>query len=36
MAHGKISILADLLFMAGFMVFGFILIYLRGFAPGKE
>ncbi|MBK6454252.1 MAG: hypothetical protein KBF50_10050 [Steroidobacteraceae bacterium] len=22
--------------MAGFMVFGFVLIYLRDFAPGKE
>ncbi len=36
MAHGKINISAGLLFMAGFMVFGFILIYLRDFAPGKE
>jgi hypothetical protein len=26
---------AGLLLMAGFMVFGFVLIYLRDFAPGK-
>lgn len=36
MAHGKINISAGLLFMAGFLVFGFILIYLRDFAHGKE
>lgn len=36
MTHGKINISAGLLFMAGFMVFGFVLIYLRDFAPGKE
>lgn len=34
--HGKSNIVAGLLFMAGFMVFGFVLIYLRDFAPGKE
>jgi hypothetical protein len=27
---------AGLLFMAGFMMLGFVLIYLRDFAPGKE
>ena len=36
MRHGKANITAGLLFMAGFMVFGFVLIYLRDFAPGKE
>jgi hypothetical protein len=36
MTHGKINIAAGLLFMAGFMLFGFVLIYLRDFAPGKE
>lgn len=36
MSHGKLNISAGLLFMAGFMVFGFVLIYLRDFAPGKE
>lgn len=36
MAHGKANISAGLLFMAGFMVMGFALIYLRDFAAGKE
>jgi len=36
MTRGKYNISAGLLFMAGFMLFGFILIYLRDFAPGKE
>ena len=36
MTHGKMNIAAGLLFMAGFMLFGFVLIYLRDFAPGKE
>ncbi len=36
MRHGKANIAAGLLFMAGFMAFGFVLIYLRDFAPGKE
>lgn len=36
MRHGKANITAGLLFMAGFMTFGFVLIYLRDFAPGKE
>jgi hypothetical protein len=36
MTHGKNNIAAGLLFMASFMLFGFVLIYLRDFAPGKE
>ena len=36
MNHGKINVSAGLLFMAGFMVVGFVLIYLRDFAPGKD
>lgn len=36
MRLGKLNISAGLLFMAGFMVHGFVLIYLRDFAPGKE
>lgn len=36
MMEGKRNIAAGFLFMAAFMVFGFILIYLRDFAPGKE
>ena len=36
MKHGKMNIAAGLLFLAGFMVLGFGLIYLRDFAPGKE
>jgi hypothetical protein len=36
MKRGKANISAGLLFMAGFMVFGFVLIYLRDFAPSKE
>lgn len=36
MRHGKASVAAGLLFMAGFMVLGFVLIYLRDVAPGKE
>lgn len=34
--HGKINIAAGLWFLAGFMIYGFVLIYLRDFAPGKE
>lgn len=34
--QGKKNIAAGFLFFAGFMVYGFILIYLRDFAPGKE
>jgi hypothetical protein len=33
---GKANIAAGFLFLAGFMLYGFILIYLRDFAPGKE
>lgn len=36
MGHGKANIAAGLFFLAGFMLFGFVLIYLRDFAPGKE
>nr|TFG54931.1 MAG: hypothetical protein E4H34_01520 [Hyphomicrobiales bacterium] len=36
MAYGKSNIVAGLLFLAGFMLYGFVLIYLRDFAPGKE
>lgn len=35
-AVGKWNIGIGLWLMAGFMVYGFILIYLRDFAPGKE
>ncbi len=34
--YGKLNIQTGLWVMAGFMVYGFILIYLRDFAPGKE
>jgi len=34
--NGKFNIAAGLWFLAGFMVYGFVLIYLRDFAPGKE
>ena len=33
---GKKNLSAGFLFMAGFMVYGFVLIYLRDFAPGKD
>ena len=36
MFTGKTNITAGLLFLAGFMIYGFALIYLRDFAPGKE
>ena len=36
MVHGKINIAGGLLFLAGFMAYGFLLIWLRDFAPGKE
>ena len=36
MASGRYNIAVGLLIMAGFMVLGFLLIYLRDFAPGKE
>lgn len=35
MKTGKWNIVAGLLFLAGFMVYGFVLIYLRDFAPDK-
>lgn len=34
--NGKVNIAAGLWFLAGFMVYGFVLIYLRDFAPGKD
>lgn len=34
--QGKKNIAAGFLFLAGFMIYGFVLIYLRDFAPGKE
>ncbi len=34
--YGKANIVTGLLVMAGFMLYGFVLIYLRDFAPGKE
>lgn len=33
---GKRNIVVGLLFLAVFMLYGFVLIYLRDFAPGKE
>lgn len=33
---GKKNIAAGFFFLAAFMVYGFVLIYLRDFAPGKE
>lgn len=36
MSNGKMNIAAGLLFLAAFMIYGFVLIYLRDFAPGKE
>jgi len=35
-SFGKWNIAAGLSVMAGFMAYGFVLIYLRDFAPGKE
>lgn len=34
--QGKKNIATGFLFLAAFMVYGFVLIYLRDFAPGKE
>jgi hypothetical protein len=34
--EGKKNLAAGFLFLAGFMVYGFVLIYLRDFAPDKE
>lgn len=36
MFTGEINIVAGFLFLALFMLYGFVLIFLRGFAPGKE
>lgn len=36
MTYGKLNITGGLLFLAAFMAYGFLLIYLRDFAPGKE
>jgi len=36
MRPGKSNIVAGLLFLAAFMAFGFLLIYLRDFAADKE
>ncbi|MEK7729316.1 MAG: hypothetical protein AAB354_12960 [candidate division KSB1 bacterium] len=36
MKAGKLNIGLGFLFLAGFMIYGFVLIYLRDFAPGKE
>jgi hypothetical protein len=33
---GRATIATGLLFLVGFRVYGFFLIYLRDFAPGKE
>ena len=35
-AYGKRNIAAGILFLSLFMAYGFLLIYLRDFAPGKE
>ena len=34
--QGKKNIAVGFLFLAAFMLYGFVLIYLRDFAPGKE
>ncbi|TYB80562.1 hypothetical protein [Maritimibacter fusiformis] len=36
MTYGKLNITGGLLFLAAFMAYGFLLIYLRDFAPSKE
>lgn len=36
MKNGKVNVTWGLLFMAAFMAYGFVLIYLRDFAPGKD
>lgn len=36
MSAGKKNIVVGLMMMAGFMLYGFVLIYLRDLAPGKE
>jgi len=34
--QGKKNLAAGFLFLGAFMIYGFVLIYLRDFAPGKE
>ncbi|MGE0467731.1 MAG: hypothetical protein AB7P44_14985 [Steroidobacteraceae bacterium] len=34
--QGRKNIAAGFMFLAAFMLYGFVLIYLRDFAPGKE
>jgi hypothetical protein len=34
--HGKNNIAIGFLIMGGFMLYGFLLIYLRDFAPDKQ
>lgn len=36
MFSGKINIVTGFLFLTLFMLYGFLLIYLRDFAPGRE
>lgn len=36
MKTGRYNVGVGLLVMAGFMLYGFVLVYLRDFAPGKE
>ncbi len=36
MKHGNINLSVGFLSLAGFMIYGFILIYLRDFAPDKD
>jgi hypothetical protein len=36
MLTGKTNILAGFIFLAFFMLYGFVLIFLRDFAPGRE
>ena len=36
MRYGKANIVVGLWVLAGFMLYGFVLIYLRDFAPGRE
>lgn len=35
MDRGRTNVWTGFLFLAGFMLYGFVLIYLRDFAPGK-
>lgn len=36
MEHGRHNVTVGLLFIAGFMVLGFVLVYLRDFSPDRE